>query len=73
MDVGTIEFFRFAKLAWHYELEYLVVGGLALNFHEIARNTIDSDVWLNPKKDNYLKLDRVLIDLGYDSDEMESV
>ena len=33
MDVGITEFFRFAKLAFQYKLEYLVVGGLALNFH----------------------------------------
>jgi hypothetical protein len=43
-EINSTEFWRFAQFAGEEGLEYLVIGGLALNFHRILRNTIDSDV-----------------------------
>ena len=47
------------------EIDYLLVGGLAVNFHGVPRLTYDIDlmIWLNP--DNILKLVNKLTKWGY--------
>lgn len=64
-EISSTEFWRFAQFAGEEKLEYLVIGGMALNFHKILRNTIDSDIWIHPKQANFQKLKSVLIKLGY--------
>ena len=48
----------------------MVIGGLALNFHKILRNTIDSDIWIKPETSNFQKLKSVLIKLDYTQEEL---
>jgi hypothetical protein len=62
-EINSVTFWEFAKLAQKEGLQYLVIGGLALNFHKILRNTIDSDIWINPEISNFLKLKYFLIQL----------
>lgn len=69
-EISSTEFWRFAQFAGEEKLEYLVIGGMALNFHKILRNTIDSDIWIHPKQANFQKLKTVLIKLGYAPDEL---
>lgn len=69
----TTEFLRFARSAAAHKLEYLVIGGLALNLHKILRNTIDSDIWLNPTPANVNALGHVIREMGYGEDEIESI
>jgi len=46
-------------------IDYLVVGGLAVNFHGIPRMTYDIDLMILLQRDNILTLVTVLIKWGY--------
>lgn len=70
-EITSTEFWRFAQIANAENLDYLVIGGLALNFHKILRNTIDSDIWVKPNTANFLKLKSILEKLGYEKDELQ--
>ena len=47
------------------EVEFLLVGGLAVGFHGYARFTGDMDLWLKPSNDNLERLGNALGDLNY--------
>lgn len=72
-DIMSTEFWRFALVAASKQFEYLVIGGLALNFHKILRNTNDSDLWIKPTKENFNKLKAVLIEMGYEEADVDFV
>ncbi len=51
------EHFRdFIKALNDSEVEYVLVGGMAVILHGYVRGTGDMDVWVNKTKDNYQKL-----------------
>ena len=54
----------FKKLNQH-KIDYLVVGGLAVNFHGIPRMTYDLDLMILLQSDNILKTVSFLGKLGY--------
>ena len=60
------EFWRFAVKAQASELQYLVIGGMAMNLHGLLRNTVDTDLWIPPDAPNMGRLCHVLQDLGYE-------
>jgi len=47
------------------KIDYLVVGGLAVNFHGIPRLTYDIDLMISLDPDNILKLINKLSEWGY--------
>ncbi len=47
------------------ELEMIMVGGGAVNFHGYQRHSADVDFWINPSKLNFNKLLSVFQNLGY--------
>ncbi|MDD5224876.1 MAG: hypothetical protein PHE84_12900 [bacterium] len=47
------------------KIDYLVVGGLAVNFHGIPRMTYDVDLAVKLTKENILKVVRQLTEWGY--------
>ncbi len=48
-----------------FGIDYLVVGGLAVNFHGIPRMTYDIDIMILLRRDNILNLVTILIEWGY--------
>jgi len=46
-------------------IDYLVVGGLAVNFHGIPRMTYDIDIMILLESQNIRKLVDTLLDWGY--------
>jgi hypothetical protein len=70
MDVEDVEFLKFVKAAAENELEYMLIGGLALAMNGIARYTQDADVWIRPTNENKEKLINTLLALGYDEYEL---
>ena len=69
MDLENLHFLAFVEKAHLHRLNFLIIGGLALNLHGIARNTQDADVWLEPTNENKVRLLDTLRDLGYTEDE----
>lgn len=73
MDVEDIEFLRFVKAAAEHELEYMLIGGLALAMNGIARYTQDADVWIRPTNDNRERFIKTLLALEYDEYEISRI
>jgi len=48
------------------EVEYLVVGGFAVNYHGYNRATGDLDLWINPSNSNLIKIEGSLNELGFE-------
>jgi len=69
MDLEDLQFSTFIQKAQLHQLNFLIIGGLALNMHGIARNTQDADVWLEPTNENKIRLLKTLLDLGYTEEE----
>ena len=51
-----------------HEVDYVLVGGVALNVHGIARATEDMDVFVDPRVENVVRLRQALKSLYNDSD-----
>lgn len=55
------------------EVEFLLVGGLAVGFHGYARFTGDMDLWINPTSDNLERLGHTLTNLEYSKDVVNNI
>lgn len=55
------------------DVEFLLVGGLAVGFYGYARFTGDMDLWINPSTQNLKKLEVALQALGFASHAIESI
>jgi hypothetical protein len=55
------------------EVKHVLVGGLAVGYHGYARYTGDMDLWLEPSKENMVKLEQSLLDLEYDEEVIQQI
>jgi hypothetical protein len=58
-------YFDIIKEFFDNGIDYLIVGGLAVNLHGIPRTTQDIDIIIALSKENILKMNHVLNKLGY--------
>ena len=58
-------FKEFIELLNEYKVQYLVIGGYAVNFHGYPRYTKDIDFWLWMTEDNIKNLLQVIKDFGF--------
>ncbi len=63
----------FFKLINKNGVEYLIIGGVAVNIHGFTRATGDLDIWYNPTKENFKKLLKTIRDFGFDTMELEKL
>jgi predicted nucleotidyltransferase len=54
-----------------HEVEYLVIGGVAVIFHGYTRATADLDFWYNPTLNNFHKIVKAFKEYGIDVSELE--
>ncbi|RCR68669.1 DUF6036 family nucleotidyltransferase [Larkinella punicea] len=73
MDVENSDFLQFVASAEKQQLEYMLVGGLALLLNGAVRFTQDADLWLQPTNVNKEKLLNVLQDLGYSQEDTATI
>jgi predicted nucleotidyltransferase len=73
MNINDTFYLKFIKLLNKYEVEYLLIGGLAVAFHGYSRVTHDMDLWSNPHPDNAKKLLKAIDEFGYDIDVLKGV
>jgi hypothetical protein len=52
------------------KVEFLLVGGFAVNFHGYNRSTGDLDLWWNPTVSNFTKLIEAIEIFGYDVSDL---
>jgi len=60
----------FIECASKNNLEMILVGGGAVNFHGYQRHSADIDFWINVTSDNMHNLLKTLQDAGYDIHEI---
>lgn len=65
IDIGDDFFLQFLRAMQQREVRYMLIGGIAVNFHGFVRNTLDMDIWLAPTNQNRDLFYGVLRDLGY--------
>ncbi len=56
MNLFEEEIENFLIMLSKHEVRYLLVGGLAVNFHGYSRTTGDVDLWLDESQENRIKL-----------------
>ncbi|MFI5137693.1 MAG: hypothetical protein ACHQIM_07685 [Sphingobacteriales bacterium] len=69
-DISDPFFLEFLTAAQHRQVRYMLIGGIAVNFHGVSRNTQDMDIWLAPTNENRDLFYGVLLDLGYTEEEV---
>jgi predicted nucleotidyltransferase len=57
---------NFLQLLSDYKVEYLNIGGAAVNVHGYTRATGDLDIWYNPTPENFKKLLNSIEAFGFD-------
>ena len=73
IDFFNDDFLEYIDLLNKHGVEYVLVGGMAVNLHGYRRSTGDMDVFVNPTKANHVKLRKVHADFGMHMGEMELV
>jgi predicted nucleotidyltransferase len=61
------------KKLLEFNVEFILVGGYAVNFHGYNRVTGDIDLWIRPDNGNKLLLLKSLESLGFDKDGMDTI
>ena len=56
-----------------HKVNYMLVGGYAVNFHGYERNTSDLDIWIKPSVENLIYVAEALKELGFDEDAIEHI
>lgn len=56
-----------------HKVDFMIVGGYAVNFHGYERNTSDLDVWVKPSQENLHKIGKALLQLGFDEASVKTV
>ena len=59
------DFKEFLKLLDSNGVEYLLIGGYAVNVHGYVRTTNDLDLWVNVNPENAARIDRALRQFGF--------
>lgn len=57
---------EFLSLLNQNKVEYLIIGGAAVNVHGYTRATGDLDIWYNPTAENFDRLVNSIKDFGFD-------
>jgi hypothetical protein len=69
-EVGDLFFVEFIAGLERHKVRYMLIGGMAVCFHGFVRNTQDMDIWLAPTNENRDLFYKVLLDVGYEEDEI---
>jgi hypothetical protein len=69
-DISDPFFLAFLTAMQRQKVRYMLIGGIAVNFHGVIRNTLDMDIWLAPTNENRDLFYKVLLDLEYTEEEV---
>lgn len=69
-DIEDEFFLAFLTAMQKREVRYMLIGGIAVNFHGVNRSTQDMDIWLAPTNSNRDLFYKVLLDLKYTENEI---
>ncbi len=66
------DFREFLQLLNVHEVEYLIVGSYAVNFHGYVRSTGDIDVWVRVSPENSHRIVESLVAFGFSSNSTKA-
>ncbi|MEP5611793.1 MAG: nucleotidyltransferase [Cyclobacteriaceae bacterium] len=72
-DLFNEDFVEYIQLLNKYEVEYVLLGGMAVNLHGYRRSTGDMDLFVNPTEKNHSKMEKVHSEFGMMMGEMDKV
>lgn len=73
MNIFHDEHIEVIKLLTKQKVQFILVGGVAVNFHGYSRPTGDLDIWLKPSEENKLKLADCLSKIGIITEDIEKI
>lgn len=73
MDILDNELINFWKSLNEFNVQYIMIGGFAVNLHGFSRTTGDLDIWLKDEIKNRRNLGKALIQFGYDEGTFEKI
>lgn len=73
MNIFHDEHLSMLKILLKYKVNFLLVGGVAVNFYGYSRPTGDLDIWLEPTNENKIKLINCLNELGILAKDIERI
>lgn len=56
MDIYEVDILEFFHVLNKHSVKFILVGGLAVNYHGFSRSTGDVDLWIDESKENRKKL-----------------
>ncbi len=71
MDLMDENLLNFWKSLNHFGVNYIMVGGVAVNLHGYSRTTNDIDIWIKDTRENRGKLGLAFAEFGYDDINLE--
>ena len=71
MNIFHDEHVLILKVLLEHDVDFLLVGGVAVNFYGFPRPTGDLDVWLKPDQDNRAKLVKAMVELNILGDDID--
>jgi len=63
-------FVRICSLLNKFEVDFIVIGGLAVVYHGFPRTTADADFWYKPTTENFNKIIKAFEAFGVDTTEL---
>ena len=66
------DFKEFLKLLGLNGVDYLLIGGYAVNVHGYVRTTNDLDIWVGVSPENAVRVDRAIRQFGFAAVELNS-
>jgi len=73
MDLNESFYVEVIEALSKSNVDFMLVGGLAVGIHGYPRYTGDMDLWLRPSHENMTNLKKALNLLGYDSKTIDSI
>ncbi len=70
MQLLNKDFLKFLRILNEHQVEYLLVGGYAVNYYGYARPTGDMDIWFNPTMENCTRLVQALEQFGFNTEKL---
>jgi hypothetical protein len=63
---------KFVKLANHFDVKMIMIGGAAVNFYGYQRHSADVDFWIDTTEENFVKLVKVFTEMGFEITDFPS-
>ena len=73
MDIFDEDLLRFWKALSDNNVEYMMVGGFAVNMHGYTRATEDIDIWIKDDLENRRNLGNAMAVFGYEAISWEEI